>query len=71
MREAGGQPAALQGERELGGAELQVALPLVLRIEAERDHRQQLTRVRVGEVEDVLAGEEAPAAMSSIVASGP
>src|SRR6185437_14690267 len=54
------EPSRRDGEVQLRGAELQVALPLVLRIEAERDHREEVAaRVRIREVVDVLRGGQA------------
>ena len=57
---AGRQVAARRREVQLDRGELEIAPPLGLRIEAERQVGEQVAlRVRVGQVEDVLAGEQA------------
>ena len=59
VRQAGRKPARGDREVELGGAPLEVVAPLRLRVEAVGDHRQQLPRRGVGEVEDVLGRGQA------------
>ena len=46
-------------EVELGRAQLEVVPPFGLGVEAVRDHRQQLRRGRVRQIEDVLRGAQA------------
>ena len=60
VRQAARQPTAGDREVHLRRAELEVVAPLALRIEAERDHGQQVPAwVGVGQVEDVLGGQQA------------
>ena len=61
VRETMREIPAVERQRELRRAPFQIVTPLLLRVERERDHRQQVTaRVRVGQVEDVLCRTKAP-----------
>src|SRR4029453_6242107 len=64
------QSAARDGEVELRGSELEVAAPFRFWIEAERDVRGQVAGwCGVGEIEDVLAGHQAPVGEGRIAGS--